>query len=330
VSLKLQKRLAASILGCGEGKVWLDPLETSDISMANSRQNIRRLVRDGLILKKPPKIHSRSRVRARDLAKSKGRHTGPGKRKGKKGARMPRDVLWLRRVRVLRRMLKKYRKAGKIDAHLYHDLYLRVKGNVFKNKKTLMEHIHKAKNELKREKALSDQAAARRDRNKKRRAVAGGSKALLAAQQAAAAAQGATGDKDKAVQKAAGQTKKAKAKATAPAAAAPKDKKAAEKKADKPAEKKADKPAEKKAPAPAAEKKADKPAAKAAAKQEEKPAKKEEKKAEAKPKAAAEAPKAAAPVKAAAAPKAAVPPKEAPKAAAKGGEKAAKKAGGKK
>jgi large subunit ribosomal protein L19e len=73
VSLKLQKRLAASILGCGEGKVmkccaafgsvltgrckvWLDPLETSDISMANSRQNIRRLVRDGLILKKPPKV----------------------------------------------------------------------------------------------------------------------------------------------------------------------------------------------------------------------------------------------------------------------------------
>ncbi len=41
---------------------------------------------------------------------------------------MPRDVLWLRRIRVLRRMLKKYRKAGKIDAHLYHDLYLRVKG----------------------------------------------------------------------------------------------------------------------------------------------------------------------------------------------------------
>ncbi len=65
-------------------QVWLDPLETSDISMANSRQNIRRLVRDGLIIRKPPKIHSRSRVRARDLAKSKGRHTGPGKRKGKK------------------------------------------------------------------------------------------------------------------------------------------------------------------------------------------------------------------------------------------------------
>ncbi|KAL1223045.1 Large ribosomal subunit protein eL19y [Cardamine amara subsp. amara] len=36
VSLKLQKRLAASVLDCGKKKVWLDPNEGSDISMANS------------------------------------------------------------------------------------------------------------------------------------------------------------------------------------------------------------------------------------------------------------------------------------------------------
>lgn len=37
VSLKLQKRLAASVLKCGRGKVWLDPNEVNEISMANSR-----------------------------------------------------------------------------------------------------------------------------------------------------------------------------------------------------------------------------------------------------------------------------------------------------
>uniref|UniRef100_A0A2P2JVG1 Ribosomal protein L19 n=1 Tax=Rhizophora mucronata TaxID=61149 RepID=A0A2P2JVG1_RHIMU len=36
VSLKLQKRLAASVLKCGKGKVWLDPNEVNEISMANS------------------------------------------------------------------------------------------------------------------------------------------------------------------------------------------------------------------------------------------------------------------------------------------------------
>jgi large subunit ribosomal protein L19e len=37
VSLKLQKRLAASVLKCGVRKVWLDPNEVTDILMANSR-----------------------------------------------------------------------------------------------------------------------------------------------------------------------------------------------------------------------------------------------------------------------------------------------------
>jgi large subunit ribosomal protein L19e len=31
---------------------------------------------------------------------------------------MPTTVLWMRRQRVLRRMLRKYRAAGKIDKHL--------------------------------------------------------------------------------------------------------------------------------------------------------------------------------------------------------------------
>ena len=43
VNLRIQKRLAASVLKCGKRKVWLDPNETTEISMANSRQNIRKV-----------------------------------------------------------------------------------------------------------------------------------------------------------------------------------------------------------------------------------------------------------------------------------------------
>ncbi|KAI3472787.1 hypothetical protein Pfo_028117 [Paulownia fortunei] len=99
VSLRLQKRLAANILNCGKAKVWLDPNETIHISMANSRLNVRKLIEDGFILKKPRKLHSRSRAREAMGARRKGRHSGYGKRKGTKEARLPSKLLWMRRIR---------------------------------------------------------------------------------------------------------------------------------------------------------------------------------------------------------------------------------------
>jgi large subunit ribosomal protein L19e len=168
-ALRKQRRLAASILKCGRTRVWMDNKELSEIGVASSRTHIRKLIKDGYLMKRNVVVHSRFRTLRKLAEKRKGRHSGTGKRRGCKDARMPQKILWIRRQRILRRLLRKYRKQGKIDKTLYHKFYLLAKGNQFKNKKVLIEGIQKEKSENVRQKKIEEEQEARRNHNLEKR-----------------------------------------------------------------------------------------------------------------------------------------------------------------
>jgi len=131
MSLKAQKRMAAEILKCGENRVYFDPYLIDEIKMAITREDIRNLVKEGIIIKKYKKGNSKYRKNLLHERKKKGRARGIGKRKGTKGARFPKKKKWMNRIRPQRRELKKLRDRKLITTATYRKLYKNAKGGMF-------------------------------------------------------------------------------------------------------------------------------------------------------------------------------------------------------
>ena len=131
MSLKAQKRMAAEVLKCGENRVYFDPYLIDEIKMAITREDLRNLVKEGIIIKKYKKGNSKNRKNQLHERKKKGRARGIGKRKGKKGARTPKKKKWMNRIRPQRRELKKLRDRKLITTATYRKLYKNAKGGMF-------------------------------------------------------------------------------------------------------------------------------------------------------------------------------------------------------
>ncbi|KAF7682938.1 60S ribosomal protein L19 [Astathelohania contejeani] len=138
----------------------MDPNEYMRFKSANTRENVRALMKDGYILRKPDTIRSRFRAKQRAIAKAKGRHCGPGKRKGTANARCNFKKVWMARIRAQRKTLREMREKKEITPAEHKAYYLKVKGNTYRSVRMLCEAIEKKKESERRMKDLADQAAA--------------------------------------------------------------------------------------------------------------------------------------------------------------------------
>ena len=129
----IQKRMAAKVMKTGISRVWLNPAKMKDVEKAITKWDIRKLVKKGDIKKLSERIKVRVSI--------KRKRRGPGSRKGKKYAIVPRKRRWMSSVRPQRTMLKGLKTAGQLDRAGYRRLYNLVKGGVFRSRAHLRLYI---------------------------------------------------------------------------------------------------------------------------------------------------------------------------------------------
>jgi large subunit ribosomal protein L19e len=140
-----QRRIGAKVLKVGKGKVWFDKSKIEEIKEAITKADIRKLVGQNIIQKRPDQGTSRFRARKRIIQRRKGRQKGPGSRKGKKTARLKRKDSWMIKVRSQRKFIKDLKTKSLVGVSTYRNLYSRVKGGYFRNRRHIKLYLNEKK-----------------------------------------------------------------------------------------------------------------------------------------------------------------------------------------
>lgn len=139
MSLNYQKRLAAKLLNVGVTRVWVDPDRADDVLLAVTGEDVRKLIDDGAIRRKPMTGVSRGRKRAAKAAKRRGLKRGLGSRKGRIKKRVTSP--WVLRVRSQRDFITYLRRRKVLTPRDYRGLYRLVKGGAFQDIGQIKAHI---------------------------------------------------------------------------------------------------------------------------------------------------------------------------------------------
>lgn len=148
MNLGKQKQLAARALKVSKQRVKFNPKTPEEVKSLKemiSREDAKALLEEKIIVKNPKKGNSRTRANHTLAQKKKGRQQGHGSRKGTAKARFNTKDRWMIKIRALRKALYDLRESEKLDNKTFRDLYLKSKGNFFRNKRHLNLYIEQNK-----------------------------------------------------------------------------------------------------------------------------------------------------------------------------------------
>jgi large subunit ribosomal protein L19e len=135
------RRIASEVLGVGESKVKFRVDSIKKIQDALTREDIRSLIKEGVIYKIEKRGVSRVRGMAKQGQTKKGRRGGMGSRRGTPSARLDEKVAWIAKVRAQRRFLASLVEGKQIAPESVRKIYLMIKGNAFKSVKILETYL---------------------------------------------------------------------------------------------------------------------------------------------------------------------------------------------
>ena len=123
-NLSIQRRLAAQIMKIGQNRVWIDPERVDDVDVAITREEIRKLIHEKIIISLPEKGVSRSRAKTIIEKKRKGRRKGPGSKSGSPRTKITKKEAWMIRIRSLRKRLRELKVSRIITESTYRKIYM--------------------------------------------------------------------------------------------------------------------------------------------------------------------------------------------------------------
>jgi large subunit ribosomal protein L19e len=133
------RKIAAEMLKCGESRIRIEMAKETEEAL--TREDVKGLIRSGLVWKVQKKGTSKFRTKLAFKQKKKGRLTRTGSRHGTYNARIPRKRRWIKSIRALRRLLRELKDNGQIEHKTYTEFYPRIKGGEFRNKKHILTYL---------------------------------------------------------------------------------------------------------------------------------------------------------------------------------------------